>query len=1112
MAVSNRDRIGRAFEQFAEGLAPYVERRMSASSPVGDKWFGRFVEQSKGLPSDASLRDPAVLLRVMADCWDLAFRSELRKSDRNVVFELRDVRNKWAHNEGFSPDDAYRALDSIERLLVAVDANEAEEVGRSKDDLMRLKYEAQAKKAVAKTDTALFDAAVAGLKPWREVVIPHEDVAQGKFALAEFAADLSQVHHGHGAAEYTDPVEFFRRTFLTAGLRKLLREAAERVSGNAGVPIVELQTNFGGGKTHSMIALYHLFSGAPVASYPQELQDVLAESDISELPSLPRVVLVGTKLKAGQADVKDDGTEVRTMWGELAWQLGGRTAFDLVAESDRTSTNPGDALDKLLDKYGPCLILIDEWVAYARQLYADDSLPGGTFDTHFSFAQALTEATRRAKGVLLVVSIPASENPDGSGEDSIGSEIEIGGVGGREALRRLRNVVGRMESSWRPASAEESFEIVRRRLFQPVDPALLTDRDATALSFGDFYRKQAAEFPGDCRDPRYVDRMKAAYPIHPELFARLYEDWSTLDRFQRTRGVLRLMAAVIHALWVGNDQSPMILPGNIPLEDAAVSAELERVLEDNWKPIIDRDIDGPASLPAEIDRQYPNLQQRMATRRVARAVFLGSAPTLNSPNRGIEAQRVRLGCAMPGEPPAIFGDALGKLAGRATYLYQEGNRYWYGVQESVNRTANDLAESFRTQRRDEVHLEITNRLKAEREKGEFASVHPCPASSSDVGDEPEVRLVILDPETPHVAKSDSSPALASAQEILDRRGNAPRSYRNMLVFLAADQRRLDELEQAAAEFLAWRTIDDQAEERNLDAHQRKQASTKRSQVDEAVRLRIAETYQWVLVPSQPDPGSPTLIWSAVKVDGQAPLAARASRKLANEGMLQTQFAPVLLRMQLDGPLAPLWAEGHARVSDIWDCFAKYLYLPRLRDVQVLLTCVEDGPASTVWQSEGFAVAAEEDAKSGRYLGLETGGRASHLTTASLIVQPSLAIGQLEQEERERSQHTGQEPTTPGVGGETGGGTDREGDAEPAATMPTRFHGTVTLQADRLNRDFGKVVQEVIEHLSALVGGSVEVTVDIAAQHDDGYPDQVVRAVTENARTLKFDPSSGFEQR
>ena len=272
-------------------------------------------------------------------------------------------------------------------------------------------------------------------------------------------------------------------------------------------------------------------------------------------------------------------------------------------------------------------------------------------------------------------------------------------------------MIGRVESSWRPATAEESFEIVRRRLFQPVETAHLADRDATARVLGDLYRTQASEFPVECREKAYVDKIKAAYPIHPELFARLYEDWSTLDRFQRTRGVLRLMATVVHALWAGQDQSPIILPASVPLSDPAVVAELTRNLEDNWKPIIDADVDGPGSMPRALDDQYKNLGRYGAARRVARCVFLGSAPRSGSPNQGIDAARVRLGSVMPGETVAIYGDALSRLADRATYFYVGSGRYWYGTQPGVARLARDRAERLLAGARHEVQDAIEARLR-----------------------------------------------------------------------------------------------------------------------------------------------------------------------------------------------------------------------------------------------------------------------------------------------------------------------------------------------------------------------------------------------------------------
>jgi predicted AAA+ superfamily ATPase len=172
----------------------------------------------------------------------------------------------------------------------------------------------------------------------------------------------------------------------------------------------------------------------------------------------------------------------------------------------------------------------------------------------------------------------------------------------------------------------------------------------------------------------YEKRLQAAYPIHPEIFDRLYNDWSTLVKFQRTRGVLRLMAAVIHSLWEKGDRTPLILPSTIPIDDQRVQFELTRYLSDNWVPVLEKDVDGPNSLPFRIDGEVPNLGKLHACRRVARAIYLGSAPTAEAAHRGIEDRRVKVGCVMPGESPAVFGDALRRLSAAATYLYQD--RAW----------------------------------------------------------------------------------------------------------------------------------------------------------------------------------------------------------------------------------------------------------------------------------------------------------------------------------------------------------------------------------------------------------------------------------------------------
>jgi predicted AAA+ superfamily ATPase len=1115
MATSNRDRVGRALDLLKEALRPYVEQEFQARYGAG--WAAE-AAQALRLDRDwqrsgsATNLDVQSIFNLMAARWDDVFGRALGRAERNLVAELREARNQWAHQEPFSTDDAYRALDSADRLLTAISAPQAEEVERQKQELLRQRFEEQARAETKRSSaTAVQGAPAPGLKPWREVVTPHPDVASGRYQQAEFAADLWQVRHGGASDEYSDPVEFFRRTFVTDGLRQLLVGAIQRLAGTGGDPVIELQTNFGGGKTHSMLALYHLFSGVRAGDLPG-LEPVLKEAGVA-VPGHPqsgsrvqRAVLVGTKLSPGQPERKADGTVVRTMWGELAYQIAGRDGYELVRQADETATNPGDALRELFETCTPCLVLIDEWVAYARGLYQKYDLPGGSFETHFTFVQALTEAAKQVPGTLLVVSVPASQ-------------IEIGGEGGELALERLKNAIGRVESPWRPASTEEGFEIVRRRLFQPMDAANAPARDAVVRSFSDLYRQQPGEFPPECREADYARRLKAAYPIHPELFDRLYTDWSSLDKFQRTRGVLRLMAAVIHSLWERQDGGLIIMPASVPVDAGPVQSELAHYLDDPWLPVIERDVDGPHSLPRQLDGDNPNLGRYSACRRVARTVYLGSAPTLHTARKGLEDRQIKLGCAQPGEAVATFGDALRRLTDGAAHLYVDGRRYWYSTQPSVTRLAQDRATHL--DRDDDVLPEIRARLKQEaKQRGDFPRVHSCPASPGDVEDEREAGLVILDPEQAHAARTEESAARAQAEKIIGNRGAGARNCPNMLVFLAADRARLAELEQAARDYLAWNSIYGERETLNLDAFQANQAKTKRDQAEETMKARIPEAYQWLLVPGQPDPRGP-VEWRETRLQGQDSLAPRAARKLKSDSELMTQFGSALLRLELDR--VPLWRGDHVGVKQLVEDFAKYLYLPRLRSSDLLLAAIREGVSSLNWEQDGFAYAGAWDPAAGRYIGLQAGRVAGiSLDNESVVVKPAVARRQLEREQEEAGGHAGAgaAPTAGEMGtavSATGGvsvgssSATVPGGVEPRAPAgPRRFHGSATLSATRLGRDASDIAQEVVQHLSALVGAEVEITLEIQARIPDGAPENVVRTVTENCRTLRFQ-EHGFEE-
>ena len=1113
MAMTNHERVGKALELLKEGLSPFIEREFTnAHAAKALEVARRFVGEDRLLAGRPLAEwDAAPLLKLMWDAWNEIFNKTLGRAERTLVSELREVRNRWAHQQTFSSDDAYRALDSAARLLTAVVAPQADELEKMKMELLRVRFDEQARGERRKTaGLAIESAATGGLKPWREVVSPHKDVASGRYQQAEFAADLWQVHLGEGSDEYRNPVEFFRRTYLTESLKQWLIGAARRLTGQMGDPVVQLQTNFGGGKTHSMLALYHLFSGAKPGELAG-LEAVLKEAEVEKLPAVKRVVLVGNKISPGNPTVKADGTVIRTLWGELAYQLGGKKALARIQADDDKATSPGDALRELMNEYGPCLILIDEWVAYARQLHDNADLPGGSFETHFTFAQALTESAKLARQCLLVISLPAS---DSSGSPHIqADDVEVGGERGRAALDRLRNAVGRVESSWRPASAEEGFEIVRRRLFEPlVETDQYKTRDVVARAFYELYRTQQQEFPPECRDSDYEKRLRAAYPIHPEVFDRLYGDWSTLVKFQRTRGVLRLMAAVIHSLWEKGDRNPLIMPANISIDEPRVQFELTRYLSDNWAPVIEKDVDGPSALPLRLDGEAPNLGKYAACRRVARTIYLGSAPTATAANRGIEDRRIKLGCVMPGESPAIFGDALRRLGGAATYLYQDGARFWYSTQPTVTKLAEDRAEQLKREP-DKVAQELDKRLRADlREKGDFSRVHPLPASGADVADEMEARLVVLGIEHPY-SKEAGNPAEQAAKAILETRGNSPRLFQNALAFLAVDKTRLQDLDEAVRRYLAWEYILNENVD-DLSPHQVRQAENQKDSADKAVTARIPEAYQWMLVPAQPTPQS-AIKWESYRLTGQDALAVRASKKMKSDESLIALLAGTQLKMEMDK--IPLWRGNHVAIKQLVEDFARYIYLPRLKNPEVLLSAIRDGLSLMLWSQESFAYADSFDEAAQRYVGLRAGRHIeiSGENSSGLLVQPEVAQRQIDAETAPAPSVTtnnagGTEMApTPGVtaGSST---TISPPTPKPAPTpIPKRFHGSVTLDPTRVGRDAGRIADEVIAHLVGLVGAKVKITLEIEAEIPSGAPDHVVRTVTENSRTLKFS-SQGFE--
>ena len=458
----------------------------------------------------------------------------------------------------------------------------------------------------------------------------------------------------------------------------------------------------------------------------------------------------------------------------------------------------------------------------------------------------------------------------------------------------------------------------------------------------------------------------------------------------------------------------------------------------------------------------------------------------------------------------MFGDALRRMAGAGTYLYQDGPHYWYSTQPTVTKLAEDRAEQFK-RNPDKVAQEIEKRLRKDLErKGDFARIHPMPATGADVPDDLDARLVVLGVDHPYSKEGNSAGELA-ARAILESRGNAPRLYRNTLVFLAADKTRLQDLDEAARKYLAWESILTEKVQLNLTPYQVTQAETQKTAADGTVTARLPETYQWLLVPVQGTPHAP-ITWEALRLSGTDALAVRVSKKRRSDGLYMTHFAPTLLNMELNR--VPLWRGDHVAVKQLIEDFARYIYLPRLRDSSVVLNAISDGVNLLTWRQDGFAFADCFDEVKGRYQGLRAGQMVTlaDAHVPGLVVKPEVAVRQLDIERLAvATAGTHERPAWGGAATLT----SPPGDAvakepQPVAARPKRFHGMVVLDAARGGRDASRIADEVISHLVGLVGTRVTVTIEVEAEIPGGAPDHVVRTVTENSRTLKFT-SQGFEQ-
>lgn len=929
------------------------------------------------------------------------------------------------------------------------------------------------------------------MKSWREIALPHHDVLSGTLKQSEFAADISEVLKGTAPEIYQKPEMFFSRTFITAGMHQLLVSVLRRLaSGKDGDPVVQLQTNFGGGKTHTLLAVYHLATCKTDFKLLKGIKEIMGDAGVDALPQAKIAVIDGNDFSADQP-IERDGIKINTLWGYIAYQLLGKAGYELVKQSDIARTAPGkEVFVQLLKNASPCVILMDELVALYRQL--DESIPHnmGSFGANMSFIQILTESVKIVPNAMLLATLPSSD-------------VEAAGNLGKLALETLEKYFGRLESVWKPVSTDESFEIVRRRLFEKIGDE--HEMESVCREFDAMYHSNQTSFPIETKENSYSERLRKSYPIHPEFFDRLYKDWSTLQNFQRTRGVLQLLAILIQHLWNSDNRDAMIMPASVLLSDPEVRTKCLKYLPNGWDPIVTGEIDGPDSVAVRIiDGQNPRFGSVRAACRVARSIFFATAPMSDSISilqtavRGIDREHILLACAQPGDDLTKYKDALDHLSDKLHYLFCDDKReyFWFDTRPNLRREM----ESRKERLNDSDVLALIKKYVVAASPvsgGFFEGIHPL----TNIGDIPDVigrgpTLVILPANGSYLyQKNNTSELFKQLEIVMEQRGDQPRSYRNRLLFLALDFNSASRLCDCARTLHAWRDISSDIESgrMNLGTQQVRQVKDFSIKSEEVMKRAIIDGYCHLLIPSESAPRKISFIERKVSALGSN-ISSAAEQVLLNNQDVVRQWSPIMLKKVLEKFYFKN-GSSEVRIKTLWEDLAKYLYLPRIKDVDVFLRTIEQGISS----KEYFAYAADKNGD--QYVDFKFGTNTGIFYDESgILISVDAANSYQEQLDKKlvgNGVSAGDDNTPSGVS------TPKQGAKGSSTATDTpkshRFFGQKELDTRRGGMECAQIIENIIAHLEK--ESNVKITIDIEAESPNGFSEAVVRTVKENSNQL-----------
>lgn len=1055
---TNHGTLGQGLMLYTQGMREFVRERLIkrypstwmqdgvlAHLPEDQKRFLKQDVDKKG-GNGANLLEPGHFARIVPKEYDRAFSGVWQGFDFKAIQlhlqKVANARNEWAHPRSgdMLQDDVAEALRAMVKILQPTGQPEAEKINEL---WKRLTGVEEVVPPPAQEEKATSPAPAGSLPYWWQVTEPWDGFQNPtKIDESLFAASLGAVAAGAAREEYQDPERFFQHTYFTVDLKRTIADVVSRMHGGDGASVTEMQTPFGGGKTHALITLYHLVKDPQKSLAVPGVMEALGDLSV---PSGARMAVFDGTEHSAEAMIKEDGTSVSTLWGEIAYQLDPKLYRQHVQSSDDAGTAPGNAaFRELLSGSAPCLILIDELVSYLVKLkFSNTKRNQNVYRQTINFLHELLRLAGNVPGATVLLTLPKSQSEFG-GIDPGQLQQELG------IADDLRSHVDAVVSKRTPVADTEVYTLLSKRLFKAANPDVVNRVvDAYYATVYDPLRDEGALDP-NVFTTDYRRQMVEAYPFHPELIDVLYKKWGASGDFPRTRTVLQLLANVVAEQWTAKRGAYSIQSGHVNLErertrTKVLSAIGAGVANDA---VVAADIiGGDAHADGFDERRGGEYAQHHIARGVATTILLHSSGA--QLRAGAMPSDLRLGTISPLLGRQYADEVIGELEETLWYVHRDGELLRFQAKQNLYRR---IAETAQNQSPHAVDERIREAMaKAYGESHGFRVLQWAGADGT-IPDQPEPSIAVLAAISKHRLSDDGSgqpsPAeRAAIHDLWNKVGGGLRSWRNALILVAPDRELWDRAEQATREVMAYDAVLGGKGAQDLSEQEKKDLSARRADKTASLKTSLVTAYKWIFYPNEAGELTAVSLSPAVSSDT---IATRVVGRLESADYGGRKVLRAVGAAYFDAKLAPhVWKnfDEELDLAEMSRRFPQWTQLPILPDREgVLRQCIREGIEKDLWS------AVYGDKSTGTYRQLiESRGDFDALVSpfdgATFLVRGTMRdilreqLGQKTSSEPVRYPEPGATPPT--SSGDTGGGV-----VQPGITVSKR-HSRIRLRVSDL---------------------------------------------------------------